>query len=627
MTIADHQARILPLFKKLTSLSPDPLPEAERDPRLKGVGFLPRGTLFSCFHEEHLAEAETLAEALVEAKNFDDFIALATNARAVVNEGLYAFAMSVAILSRDDCNGVVLPPIQEVFPDRFVPAETINRALKVDKVSDPNKDTVVPIQKTGNIRDPEYNVAYFREDIGINSHHWHWHLVYPAFYDADIFGKIKDRKGELFYYMHQQMCARYDCERLSVGLQRMIPFQNLDDELEGYSPHLRSLVSGLSYGSRPAGMHLRDINDCSVQDMERWRERILDAIHTGLVTDSHGKEIKLTEENGLNILGALIESSHDSVNKPFYGTLHNWGHVMIARIHDADGRYRTNPGVMDDTSTSLRDPIFYRYHRWMDNIFQEYKHRLPSYTHQQLDFPGVRISRVTVRSKVPNLIHTYSKDSLLELSHGINLKGHIQVKYEHLDHEPYNYEIEVDNRTGEARETCVRIFLAPKYDELGNRLILEEQRRLYIELDKFHRRLEPGKNVLVRASGDSSVTLSKVPTFEELESGNANVNPNEYCSCGWPEHMLVPRGKERGMDFYLFVMLTDYEEDKVQGAGEQTICSDAVSYCGAKDQKYPDKKAMGYPFDRPIQVRTPSQFKTPNMAFQEIIIQYEGHKH
>ncbi|CAL1261555.1 unnamed protein product [Larinioides sclopetarius] len=22
-------------------------------------------------------------------------------------------------------------------------------------------------------------------------------------------GKVKDRKGELFYYMHQQMCARY----------------------------------------------------------------------------------------------------------------------------------------------------------------------------------------------------------------------------------------------------------------------------------------------------------------------------------------------------------------------------------------------------------------------------------
>ncbi|WP_139119038.1 hypothetical protein, partial [Pseudoalteromonas sp. BMB] len=108
---------------------------------------------------------------------------------------------------------------------------------------------------------------------------------------------------------------RYDCERLSVGLQRMTPFQNLDDALEGYSPHLSSLVSGQNYGSRPAGMKLRDIPEVSVQDMERWRERILDAIHTGHVTDSHGKEIKLDEENALDILGALIESSHDSVNK------------------------------------------------------------------------------------------------------------------------------------------------------------------------------------------------------------------------------------------------------------------------------------------------------------------------
>lgn len=34
---------------------------------------------------------------------------------------------------------------------------------------------------------------------------------------------------------------------------------------------------------------------------------------------------------------------------------------------------------MSDTSTSLRDPIFYRYHRFIDNIFQEYKATLPVY--------------------------------------------------------------------------------------------------------------------------------------------------------------------------------------------------------------------------------------------------------
>lgn len=45
---------------------------------------------------------------------------------------------------------------------------------------------------------------YFREDIGINLHHWHWHLVYP-FEATNRAIVAKDRRGELFYFMHQQV--------------------------------------------------------------------------------------------------------------------------------------------------------------------------------------------------------------------------------------------------------------------------------------------------------------------------------------------------------------------------------------------------------------------------------------
>lgn len=67
------------------------------------------------------------------ATDFDDFIKLATQARDIVNEGLFTYAFSVAVIHRDDCKGVTLPPIQEVFPDRFVPSETINLAIKEAK--------------------------------------------------------------------------------------------------------------------------------------------------------------------------------------------------------------------------------------------------------------------------------------------------------------------------------------------------------------------------------------------------------------------------------------------------------------------------------------------------------------
>lgn len=66
----------------------------------------------------------------------------------------------------------------------------------------------IPQNYTASEVEPEQRVAYFREDIGINLHHWHWHLVYP--FDARDRSIVnKDRRGELFYYMHQQIVARF----------------------------------------------------------------------------------------------------------------------------------------------------------------------------------------------------------------------------------------------------------------------------------------------------------------------------------------------------------------------------------------------------------------------------------
>ena len=36
--------------------------------------------------------------------------------------------------------------------------------------------------------------------------------------------RLQDRQGELFFYMHQQMLARYDAELLSHELPRVAPF-------------------------------------------------------------------------------------------------------------------------------------------------------------------------------------------------------------------------------------------------------------------------------------------------------------------------------------------------------------------------------------------------------------------
>ncbi|GBL88938.1 Hemocyanin A chain [Araneus ventricosus] len=626
----EKQVRVLKLFERLSvAASGEHIPTDQIDPRLSKVGILPNSAFFSCFLPEHLNEARDLIEIFYGAKDFDDFVRLAEQARTFVNSTLFAFAAEVAILHRADSRGIIVPPIQEIFADRFVPADTLIRAFSIatTKPSGDERDVIVDVHETGNILDPEYKLAYYREDIGVNAHHWHWHVVYPSVYDSTFFGKKKDRTGELFYYMHQQMCARYDCERLSNGLNRMVPFHNFEEPLEGYAAHLTHIASGRHYAPRPDGLAMRDLRQVDVQDMQRWTERILEAIHLGKVIDSQGNDIPLDEEHGADILGSLIESNLESKNKQFYGNLHNWGHVMMAYIHDPDGRFRETPGVMTDTATSLRDPIFYRFHRFIDNVFQEYKKTLPVYSKDNLNFPDIQVTEVKVNAKIPNVIHTFFREDELELNHCMYFgsPGSVRARYHHLDHESFSYIITSVNNSNEEKQGTVRVFLAPKYDELGNIIPLDDQRRLYIEMDKFHVDLRPGKNTIVRSSTDSSVTISSTYTFKELLHGEDFDNDRtEFCSCGWPQHLLVPKGNDKGMTFDLFVMISDGEKDKVAPtAGSKKLCNDALSYCGVMDEKYPDKRAMGYPFDRKITAESYAEFLSPNMLVSNINIRFQ----
>lgn len=136
-----------------------------------------------------------------------------------------------------------------------------------------------------------FRLWYFREDIGINLHHWHWHLVYP-FEASDRSIVAKDRRGELFFYMHNQIIARYNFERFSNNLARVKRFNNLRDPItEAYFPKMDSLVASRAWPARVANTQLKDLdreldqikND--VADLERWRDRFYESIHQGFCVD------------------------------------------------------------------------------------------------------------------------------------------------------------------------------------------------------------------------------------------------------------------------------------------------------------------------------------------------------
>lgn len=114
--------------------------------------------------------------------------------------------------------------------------------------------------------------------------------------------------------------------------------------------------------------------------------------------------------------------------------------------------------------------------------------------------------------------------------------------------------------------------------------------------------MNPGQNVINRRSSQSTVTIPFEQTFRNLDRGRPAPGTQqlleyEVCGCGWPNHMLIPKGTPSGMKYDLFAMVSDYELDRV----EQDLvgaCTEAASFCGIRDRKYPDLRPMGYPFDR-----------------------------
>ena len=111
---------------------------------------------------------------------------------------------------------------------------------------------------------------------------------------------------------------------------------------------------------------------------------------------------------------------------------------------------------MGDTSTAMRDPIFYRWHKFIDNLFQQFKATLHPYSKAQLTLPGIHLTQVEIINKTKlkphnilftgksfakyyNTPHTKKfviklnafqgwQESLVELSRGLDFSSTVPVR-------------------------------------------------------------------------------------------------------------------------------------------------------------------------------------------------------
>ncbi|KAK5638832.1 hypothetical protein RI129_013127 [Pyrocoelia pectoralis] len=591
------------LFNRFGEEATERIPVKEISlPKLEDIMKLPRQANFSLFIPFHRKISGQLIDIFMGMKTLEDLQSMAVYARDRVNPYLFNYCLSVVLLHRKDTQDLDVPSVIESFPDKFFDSQILNKVREHANIVPIGSRTPieVPIDFTASNEEVEHRMAYWREDIGFNLHHYHWHLVYPFNGPRELVNK--NRRGELFYYMHQQIIARYNFERLS------------------YFPKLGSSIAGRPYLPRVANQSIKDLNreqdqiKADVALMEQWRDRIFAAIHSGMVEDEAGKSIRLTELEGTDVLGNLIESSSKSPNKSFYGDLHNFGHVFLAYVHDPDNRHLESFGVLGDHTTAARDPVFYTWHAYIDDIFRQFKETLPSYPSQGAS---------------ENVLSTFWQQSDLNLTRGMDFqpRGPVFIRFTHLQHQPFTYYITVNN-TGCVRQGTCRIFIAPATDEEGKPWLFRHQRTMFVELDKFVVNLQPGQNTIVRRSDQSSLTIPFERTFRNLETnrpgeGTDAVEQFNFCGCGWPHHLLIPKGTPEGKASHLFVMISDYKYDRVE-QDTNVPCTEGSSYCGIKDKLYPDRRCMGYPFDRAPRkgVSTLQQFLTPNMIVKPVIIRF-----
>jgi tyrosinase len=643
--------------------------------------------VFTSFLPSHQMRGVALAGELMEIarsiggeEGLEVALRRADEASETENLELVKYALMVFITHFPEASKLRIPSLLEREPHKLASS----MAAPPDGAAADAPEAVAAAQTLS-----ETVLNWYREDPLLNEHHERWHVVYPFSGVPDGAGgatQLRPRQGELFVYMHEQMLARYDTERMAAGLGLVEPFEDYTQVIaEGYDPG--PLLSNF-YTPRPDGEQWKDMtafNDGSyvngvyhVTDHAKHRDVIAEAMETGSFTT--GAAVDPSN------IGAVVESSIGSpsaVTTPptprppqvmsEYGQLHNWGHLFFSSVTDPTGN--TNPGVMVDTATAVRDYVFFRWHRHIDtfsftwqetqkpNDFSDapnvlirkgldgsdpanqspdiilcFANQIPGFFNQdgsineaavtafgEQHFGGDNWDKDFSSGGVTTnelLTHLYTREYKYEDQQGPTGSDPIisQETIQYLDQEEYAYFLRVQNLDNQEKTVTARIFLAAEE--------AAENRRLWIEMDKFAYTLGAGQSAVIgRPAAFSSVIrkpASKPPQFIPIRRSAQDEgpdNPIDYCDCGWPYNLLLPKGTAEGMPFRFMVMLTDWDLDHVP---QDTTCG-SMSYCGSKSE-YPDQRLMGYPFNRPFKNGSIADMVAAqkNVATRDITIKFGG---
>ena len=183
-------------------------------------------TSFSPFDPAQAQQANMLARRFVRLANSAEGTAglqavldEAEKAGAIENPELVRYALMLFITHHPKGNQLKIKPLEKRAPQLVLPSKQPAVPLRVEArvaktaMVEATEATTTMVEATfaearvtAAVTPSEALLNWFREDPKANEHHEHWHLVYP-FTGDPVTGMTRDRQGELFLYMHEQMIA------------------------------------------------------------------------------------------------------------------------------------------------------------------------------------------------------------------------------------------------------------------------------------------------------------------------------------------------------------------------------------------------------------------------------------
>ncbi|KAJ8986133.1 hypothetical protein NQ317_005604 [Molorchus minor] len=610
-------------------------------------GLLPRGVIFSAFNREHLQEAIAVFKLLFYSKDYEAFYNTAVWARQNLNEGLFLYSFTVAVVHRQDTKDLVLPPIYETYPYYFVNSEVIKEAYRYKQQrSGPKLDEgydgyTIYSNYSGyylNLH-PEQSLSYYMEDIGILSYYYYYNVYYPFWMNGKEFGFENTNRGEQYYFFYQQFLARYYLERLSNDFGE-IPHLNWDAPIE--TPYYPSLEypNGLEFPRRPQWANLKEyIRNYGqswtlkgregygllyVNDYER---RIDDAIDSGYVwTGVGGVKVDLYSKEGFDILGNLIQSNKDSPNYKYYGAIWWIASHLLGYSYQPLDKFKLIPSALEHFETAPRDPVFYQLYKKIVLKFQRYYGQVPAYTERDLVFPGVQIKSFTVDKLTTFFDYFYSDlNNAVYFSTEEQQKSefNVRVRQYRLNNKPFTFKVNV--QSDKDTKSVVKVFLGPKYDEYGRFLNLTENRLNFVLIDYFVYDLKSGENIISRNSYDSYYYAPDAASSYELNkkvlggTGGQDQLPKQNYFF-FPRRYLLPIGSPSGVPYQFYVIVYPYTPKE----GSPTTQYESYFYPYDGEQQFYDSRSLGYPFDRFINFEQ-MYYQIPNSVFYETKVYHKDY--